>query len=163
MLMSSSPVPLSWKAGLCVSVLLCSKMFPLPAPCTPRKPDFGEVGSAWAGLLWTVQVGPLVRSCHPWTRERRTSLLWSQDFLLTIPSLPSSFPSFPPPSLLGFYLPSWLKSMTNCSPLMHPPELGLIQEFSFWDPTGGVGRSDLQSLTSFIAFLAKTSYVFTPR
>lgn len=46
---------------------------------------------------------------------------------------------------------------------MHPSELGLIQEFSFWDPTGGVRRSDLQSLTNFVAFLAKTSYVFTPR
>ena len=40
-------------------------------------------------------------------------------------------------------------------------ELELIQKFSFWDPTEGVGRINLQSLTNFVAFLAKTSYVFT--
>lgn len=87
-------------------------------------------------------------------------MFYNWDFLFTIPSSSSLSPSLSL-SFLPFFLPE-LKSVTNCSSLMDPLELGLTEKSSFWDPLRGYGQIDLQSLTDLLptAFLAKALHLY---
>ena len=93
----------------------CQRMFKLlqsctPLPCSPQTQG-AILWQSWkclGGACLDCLGGTLMKSCHPWPRERRTALHWSQDFLLSMPSFPPFFLLFPSPSFLPWFLSSFL-------------------------------------------------------